>query len=826
MDTTLTASFAELLKQYRTAVTLSQEGLAERAGVSPRAISDLERGLHRAPYPDTIRLLADALGLDVEARARLIAAAVRQRLAIPAPPEPKRAVSGLPVPLTPLLGRERDEESVMDLLMQPNVRLMTLTGPGGVGKTRLAIQIASGLSVTQPQCVGFVELAGIRNATLVLPTIIQELGLRVEPGRDLVEVVAAHVGATRSLLVLDNFEHLTSAAEQVTDLLAACPLLKIMVTSRAPLHVHGEQQFAVPPLALPSLETNPTLEALTQAPSVQLFVQRVQALRPAFSLSAETGQVVAAICRRLDGLPLAIELAAARSNVLSPKALLERLERHLPVLSDGPRDMPARQRSLRHTIAWSYDLLAPHEQALFRRMAVFTDGCTLEAAETVCADRTTVDSVLDAAAVFEGVVQLVRQSLLRVDDQGDDEPRFTMLETLREYGQEQLAAIGEAATMRRRHAAFFLTVAEQAEPHLRTPQRARWLVRLEAELSNLRSALQWAQVDKESGARLQLAAALWRFWFLTGRSSEGRSWLESGLAANPDVEGAQRAKALDASGALAQSQGNYATAHAHHGASLPLWREIGDKRGIAGALGSLGLVLKAEGELDQAAALLEESLALWRELGDTTGTGMLLNNLSIVALEREDYFRAETLQMESLALKRRQGDTSGIAYSLNNLAECARYQGNYTTAETMLTEGLGLARELGGNHLIAHLLHSLAMVALRLGDAAQAATFIGESFQLFRELEEQPGIALCLEGMAALAAARSDDVRAPRLLAAAEGLRVALGAPLPPADQAERDSVLEKARQRLPHRKFAAAWAAGQAMPLEATLAYAASDPA
>ena len=682
-------------------------------------------------------------------------------------------LANLPAQSNDLIGREEEIEAVRLLLGRETVRTVTLTGPGGTGKTRLALQVAAGLMGEFSDGVYFVPLAPISDPNLLASSIAVVLGIRESPAHPVLKSVKEALRDKHLLLVLDNFEQIIVAATTVAALLSACPALKILVTSRVVLHLSGEHEYQVPPLRLPEPGHFIDAESLERYSATALFLQRAQAVKPAFALTTENARAIARICAHLDGLPLAIELAAARLKLLSPQAMLDRLGSRLDFLKGGARDLPARHQTLRQAIAWSYDLLADDEKAFFRRIAVFPGGCDLEAAGKVglLGGRPEMDAL-------DGVAALVDKSLLRPLEGAPEESRFGMLETIREYGLECLKAAGEWETVRRAHALYFLDLAEQAEPALTGPTQPRWLDRLNREHDNLRAALAWVEEQGESEIGLRLGAALWRFWIVRGHMQEGRERLER-LLALPGAEARTdaRARVLHGLGTIIHEISDYARARPFLEESLSIWRDLGDKPGTAAALNNLGWLAYQLGDLETARSLSEEALRLNRELGERRGAAVALFNLGSVALQRSDYSVALALFEESLVLRQEIGDRRGCAYVRVSVCWAEQQRGNHQRAEAVLEEALAALRELNDKQLIAWALSFQGLVAHDLGDLDRARPVLEESLRLAREVGNKVIIAWALTNLADVLHSQGEVTSALPLLEEGIALRRACSSP-------------------------------------------------
>ena len=707
-----------------------------------------------------------------------LAALLSQRFAASAAPartddEPAPAEVKLPLHLTPFVGRAREVGEVAALLVEPSTRLVTLSGPGGIGKSRLAFEVARVVASEFSDGVAVVPLSAVADPQLVVPAVGRALDVKESAERTLVENVRELLRTKEMLLLLDNFEHLVPAAHVLSGILEACPRVKLLVTSRAVLFVRGELEHRVPPLSLPAVTSGCTAAGVAGFEAVSLFVERAQASDPSFALTDANASAIAEICARLDGLPLAIELAAARTRLLSPDAILARLTHRLQLLTGGPVDLPERQQTLRATLDWDYDLLDAGEQEVFRKLSVFSGGFTLAAAERVLGG--------DDLDVFEIVDSLTSKSLLAQGDEVAGETRFSMLRTLREYAREKLDGAGETGDVADSHAAFFLALAEEGGPALRGPDQIRWLEVLDHEADNMRTALRSASESGNGATELRLAAALGEYWEFRAHLSEGQRALEDALAKAEGAPARLRAPCLEWAGVMARGQGEY----------------------------------------KRAAAFVDQAIALYRETGDEQALSRALKQRGIVASDRGDRDTARSFYLQSLEIKQKIGDRRGIAEAQNNLGVLARLEGDLQEAIANYEQALGCFRDSGDKKAIARVLMNLGEARMENGEYEAAESFIKESLRLCREIGSEWDITDLLELMATVQNAFGNPEAAAILFGAGEALRDLLGAPLPEAEAAVYRARVAGVRESLPAEEVDRAWARGRALPGDEAVEFA-----
>ncbi|MGI8643490.1 MAG: tetratricopeptide repeat protein [Thermomicrobiales bacterium] len=733
----------------------------------------------------------------------------------------------LPAAPTSLFGREEDVARVLALVAADRVRLVTLTGPCGVGKTRLALHIAHDLAPDYSGGAQFVDLGGIQRPEQVLDAIVQACEIQADTTRPALATLADALRGRQLLLVLDNVEQVVAAAPDIAALLTALPDLTILATSRVALRIRAEYEYPLAPLPAPTAADITDVERLAVNPAVALFVDRANAVLPRFALSSDNAADVAAICSRLDGLPLAIELAAARISMLAPGALLRRLDRRLPMLTGGPRDLPARQRTLQDAIAWSYDLLRPEHRASFRRLAVFAGGCTLEAATAVCGWRMESGSPPGSGdsgeQALDAITALVDANIIRRPDGPSNDTRYLMLETIREYGLGCLAEAGEETDARQAHALFMLDLALEAEEELVGPAQSQWYRRLDTEHENFRAALRWSIRAGEANVAQQLAAALWRYWAVRGFLLEAREWLDQALTmpGAADVEAAVRAKALHRQANVAIDLGDYTTARRRCEESLAIWQTLDESAGIASALNGLGLVAGFEGDYVAARTFHTGALERRRALGDLLGLGNSLTNLSNTVHALGDITLAEELLQQALEVRQSMGDTGSVAYAYLNIADLARSKGDRDEAMALFEQSLSLFQQSGDRLGVAYALHILGIVYGDAGEEARAMRLQQEALALRRDMGDRRGQVECIEGIASLlllGKSTADRQQAVQLLAAATVLREAIGAPRPPSDQASHRRLLQAVRAATTSDQFRAAWSQGTRWTLAETV--------
>jgi predicted ATPase/DNA-binding XRE family transcriptional regulator len=756
-------SFGTWLRKQRRALDLTQKAFADMVGCAEITVRRMEAGEYK-PSSELALVLFEKLGISEPERphwvrfARGLAEYPKQHSTFFTPREQK---TNLPIPLTSFIGREKEIETVKQLIA-PNgeSRFLTLTGAGGSGKTRLALQVAYATLDVFPEGVWFVDFAPLADPTLVPQSLLTTLGLSEQAGRSTLNVVSDFLQPQRALLILDNCEHLIQACAQLADkLLRACPSLNILTTSREALNVAGERLYLVPTLTTPN-PAHSDLTTLPQYEAVQLFVERAHTALPGFALTSDNASAVAQVCHQLDGIPLALELAAARVKALRVEQIAARLAEpdQFRLLTTGSRTALPRHQTLHALIDWSYNLLAKPERLLLQRLSVFAAGCTLEAAEAVCVgEGVETDDILDL------MTQLVNKSLVISEREQGQGARYRMLETIRQYAREQLIEAGEGDHLRNRHLEFFLQWAEEAGPRLRGSEQIEWLSKVEAENDNLRAALEWSLTQAEYGeASLRLAGALFFFWDHSGSTNEGRAWLARALA-NPTAPraGAVRAQALYADGWLAHCQSD-TTAPALFEESISLWRACGPrgKTGLAYALAELGNAMRWLGDPTMARSLHGEAIILFREQDERWGLAYSLARVGLAIRDQNDFVLARSVINESIALWRDMGELWEIGLSTRGLGMVATREGDYEVALRHYDDSLAIFKKLGKKGAVAWALLDMGEVTLNLGDGVQAKSYVEESFSIFRETNHKYGIALCLYFFGLLAGLEGDSERA------------------------------------------------------------------
>jgi predicted ATPase/DNA-binding XRE family transcriptional regulator len=759
------------LKKLRAAAGMTQEELAHRAGISARTISDVERGLRRVVHGDTARRLAAALGLSEWDRASFDALA-RGAVENTQPP------GDLPVPPTRLLGRSGELASVIARLQDPQVRLLTLTGPGGIGKTRLALEVAARVRGLFGGGVFFVALGELRDAALVAPELAKAIGV-VETGPELVELLPRRLAGKRALVVMDTFEHLMPAVPLIYSLLLSCPSATFLVTSRSALRLRGEHEFPVPPLGMPSTIRDTGPEDIDRWPATALFWERAQAVRPGLDLDPETASLIAEICRRLDALPLAIELAAARVRHLPLAAILSQLEHRLEFLVGGPLDLPLRQRAIRDTVGWSYDLLGPQEQTLLRRLSVFAGGWNLDAIANVA------ESADGAADPLHGISALVDQSLVVLQPHRSD-PRYDMLDIVGEYAATRLSDAGETEEVERRHALHYLALAEAAEPHLVGSGHRDWFGRLDVDRGNLRRGMAWTIDRGETVLALRYTVALWRYWRQLGEFAEGTRWLIAALALTGNATPSLRAKALRGAFGLAFPQAVHTRMAELAAEATELAHLSDDPMDLRHAFAMHGMLAMCQGRYTDAIEPYTQSLAICRPLG---------------------------LSWQ-------------LATSHLNLAHALLHSGRAEDAIPGFRQALQLYRELGDDIFAARVINHIAQAALAGSDLAHADRLARDALTSFAEHGERQGIAEGLDTLAAVAAARSEGERAATIAGAAAAIRETIASQAAPFDVAITGPVLQRIKAGVSEERWQRNWDRGRTLYPAAAVAYALANRA